>query len=654
MIVDGIRSASEGRDIPTDTARAIMDEMMAGSATPSQVAAFAVAMRMKGETAAELVGLAQAMRSRAKKVRAPEGAVDLCGTGGDGASTFNISTAASFVVAAAGVPVAKHGNRAISSRAGSADVLSAMGIPVEMDSHAVEECLQRTSLGFMFAPFFHESMRNVMATRREIGVRTFFNILGPLANPSEVRYQLVGVFRPELAPLLVEVLGRLGSERAMAVHGDGLDEISNTGITKVVELDHGAASAYDVSPDTFGVDHAEPEDLRGGTPAENARAMISVLRGERSPRSDVVAMNAGAALYISGRADDLQTGFDLAQQLISDGAAHAKLQQFADTACSLEEGLQKRGPASALASRRMLPATLRCRCGDIVEGLASEVRSLRGGDDALDLLDPCLLSEPTVLSVLVFNRLRRVLGERDTQPAPGGRRAGLSLSEAIASTEGIAVIGEYKPRSPMSPPLTVPPSVDWISRSYSESGVAAASVLVEPDYFDGSPELFADFKDRLDLPVLFKDFVVGAGQVDQAAALGADAVLLVAKALTKDSLSGLVRRAVSKGLEPLVEIHDEEDLDKVTACEAYDEIGIIGINSRDLRSMDIDLAGAVRLRRQVQDGVKTVAESGIRRPEEVASLKGFDAVLIGTMFMQSADIDDTVRRTVAAASGVGR
>ena len=652
MIVEGIRSASEGRDIPTEAARVIMDEMMTGTATPSQVAAFAVAMRMKGETAGELVGLAQAMRSRAKRVRAPEGAVDLCGTGGDGAGTFNISTAASFVVAAAGVPVAKHGNRAISSRAGSADVLSAMGIPVEMDASAVEACLQRTYLGFMFAPHFHESMRNVMATRREIGVRTFFNILGPLANPSNVRNQLVGVFRPELTGLMAEVLNDLGSENALVVHGAGLDEITNTGTTKVVELRGGRISAYDISPDTFGIDHAEPGDLMGGTPIENARTVLSVLRGEASPRSDVVAMNSAAALYTARSVDDLQTGFEISSGLISDGTAYAKLRQFADTVCSLEEEAQGACVVPALARGRVMPTVLRRRCGEIADSIASELREVRGGESALDRLDPRLLSEPTVLSVLVLNRMRRVLAEGDT-PSAKGRRSTVSFSDAIASAEGVAVIGEYKPRSPMSPPLTVPPDPELVSRAYSEYGVSTASVLVEPDYFDGGPGLFSYLRERMAMPMLFKDFVVDRRQIERADALGADAVLLVAKALEPGALSELVRTTASRGMEPLVEVHDATDMEKVEACEACDDIGMVGLNSRDLRTMEVDLEGIVKLRRSIGDGRTVVAESGISKPEDIVSLKGFDAVLIGTMFMRSADIEDAVRKTVAAASGVG-
>ncbi|HUU07130.1 MAG TPA: anthranilate phosphoribosyltransferase, partial [Thermoplasmata archaeon] len=236
MIQEGIRLAAEGTALSVDLAEGIMDEMMSGKATPSQMASFLTAMRVKGETKDELLGFVKCMRSKAKRVSAPEGAVDLCGTGGDGARTFNISTVASFVVAACGVPVAKHGNRAISSRSGSADVLTALGIPITLAQADVERCVKETGIGFMFAPRFHESMRNVMATRREIGIRTFFNILGPMSNPADVKRQLIGVYDPRIARTVAEVMHDLGSERVMVVHGAGMDEITNTGPTKVVEL----------------------------------------------------------------------------------------------------------------------------------------------------------------------------------------------------------------------------------------------------------------------------------------------------------------------------------------------------------------------------------------------------------------------------------
>ena len=365
MIQEGIRLAAEGTALSVDLAEGIMDEMMSGKATPSQMASFLTAMRVKGETKDELLGFVKCMRSKAKRVSAPEGAVDLCGTGGDGARTFNISTVASFVVAACGVPVAKHGNRAISSRSGSADVLTALGIPITLAQADVERCVKETGIGFMFAPRFHESMRNVMATRRELGIRTFFNILGPMSNPADVKRQLIGVYDPRIARTIAEVMHDLGSERVMVVHGAGMDEITNTGPTKVVELRDGDMHEYEITPGTFGLDLAAPADLAGGSAQDNARMMLSILRGDVSPRADVVAMNSAAALVVAERASNLEEGFAIATEAMAAKKGLDKLKSFCEACNALEGDAQKNMNASDLSGRRILPDTLRSRCGDI-------------------------------------------------------------------------------------------------------------------------------------------------------------------------------------------------------------------------------------------------------------------------------------------------
>jgi anthranilate phosphoribosyltransferase len=293
-------------------------------------AALLVALRMKGESPAEIAGAAAAMRARVTVLEhSRREVVDTCGTGGDGRGTFNISTAAAFVAAAGGAPVAKHGNRSVSSRSGSADVLAALGVDVEMGPEGAARALEETGIAFLFAPLFHPAMREVMAVRRELAVRTVFNVLGPLTNPAGARRQVVGVYEASLVPRIAQVLAELGSVHALVVHGsDGLDEITVTGATTVGEVRDGEVAVYRVEPEELGVGRARLEDLRGGEPADNARAMERVFAGEAGALADVTAVNAGAALYVGGLAAGLAEGTARARELLAAGAAAAKLAEL--------------------------------------------------------------------------------------------------------------------------------------------------------------------------------------------------------------------------------------------------------------------------------------------------------------------------------------
>lgn len=653
MIQEGIRLAIAGRTLPEEMAREIMREMMSGAATPSQVASFVTAMRMKGDKEEELRGFVTVMRERSDKISAPVGAIDLCGTGGDGLGTFNISTIASFVVAATGVPVAKHGNRAISSRSGSADVLAALGIPFDLAPAAVETCLKAVGFGFMFAPTFHKSMRNVMATRTEIGIRTFFNILGPLANPARVNRQLLGVYDPDVAPMIARVLGDLGAQRAMVVHGEGMDEITNLGRTKVAELCDGVVRGYEISPKTFGLDLADPEEIKGGSALDNARTALSILKGEKSHRTDIVAMNSAAALYVAGRVPTLQEGLEVAMTSISSGSALAKLKEFAIMTRDLETKMQMELDVSALRTRRILPEVLKRRCTEICADLTTGILGLAGGNDSLRGLDNELISNPTILSVLVLNRMKRVLKE-EVPLQPVNRSRSASLLDAISSSQGVAVIGEYKPSSPSAAALCVPPNPDDVADVYENAGITAVSVLVEPDFFCGSHELFSKFRSKLRIPLLYKDFVVVEKQMESAYRLGADAVLLIAKALSPENLDRLVHSCISKGIEPLVEIHDVADIKKLEVSRCNQLIKLVGINCRDLRTLDVGLRQLEGLREMVGPEKAVIAESGIKSPRDIRNLKGYDAVLIGSMFMQADNLEQSVQEAVGVAMGVTR
>lgn len=653
MIQEGIRQAVEQKNLSSEASYTIMNEMMTGQATQSQIASFITAMRMKGETEDEIRGFVMAMREHAARISAPQGSVDLCGTGGDGLNTFNISTVASFVVAGAGVPVAKHGNRSVSSRSGSADVLSALGLPFDLDPEAVETCLKATGIGFMFAPLFHRSMRNVLGPRKEIGIRTFFNMLGPMVNPAGVNMQLIGVYDPALAPLIARVLRDLGTRRAMVVNGNGMDEITTLGRTKVVELLDGAIREYEISPEKYGLNLAEPREIAGGTATENARTMLSILKGEASPRTDIVALNAAAALYVSGRAPNLEEGLEMAVATIKGGNAKAKLEEFSRATQELEMERQRAQDASILRTRRILPEMLVQRYIEITGSLLSEVSHLEGGADIMQSLDPDLLSKPSILTVLVLSRIRSVLLDV-SEPAIAAKRSNSKLSEAISSSRNISIIGEYKPRSPSSPALQVPPDPSIVAETYAGSGLAGTSVLVEPDFFGGGPALFSMFRSRLSIPLLFKDFVVTERQIELAHQHGADAVLLIAKALSNDSLDILARRCSTLGLEPLVELHDSSDLEKLSSCGCYSSLELVGLNSRDLRTLEMDLERTKELRKALGSDKMVIAESGVRSPSDVRRLAGFDAVLVGSLFMGAEDLKRTVGETVAAGRSVPR
>jgi anthranilate phosphoribosyltransferase len=337
VIKEAINLLVSGKSLTEEQAASVMEEIMNGEATPAQFGAFVTALRLKGETVEEIVGLAKTMRAKAIPVTIAEPVVDTCGTGGDGAHTFNISTAAAFVTAGTGLRVAKHGNRAMSSQCGSADVLEALGVKIDLSAEQVRRCLEEVGIGFMFAPVFHPAMKYAAAPRREIGIRTVFNILGPLTNPAGARAQVLGVADGLLLEKLASVLKGLGCYHALVVHGeDGLDEITVTGKTQVCELNEGSIKSYSIRPEDFGLPQASLDSLVGGTLEENATLLRRILTGTPGPQRDVVLMNTAAALLAGDRINTLQEGVDLAQEVIDNGYALAKLEQLIEFSHSLD------------------------------------------------------------------------------------------------------------------------------------------------------------------------------------------------------------------------------------------------------------------------------------------------------------------------------
>jgi len=321
-----IAKAATGAPLSREEAANAFDILMSGEATPAQIGGLLLAMRVRGETVEEIAGAVEEMRAKMTPVSAPAGAIDIVGTGGDASGSYNVSTCAAFIAAAAGVPIAKHGNRALSSRSGAADVLSALGVRIDLTPIGIAACIEKAGIGFMFAPAHHAAMKHVGPARVELGTRTVFNLLGPLSNPAGVKRQLVGVFAREWVRPIAEVLNALGCERAMVVHGsDGLDELTTTGISHVAEVVEGTVSESTIDPAELGLPIAEPADLVGGDAAHNAAALSAVLAGEPSPYRDIACLNAAAALEVAGIVEELPQGLVLAQKVIDEGLAKTRL-----------------------------------------------------------------------------------------------------------------------------------------------------------------------------------------------------------------------------------------------------------------------------------------------------------------------------------------
>ncbi len=345
MIKEAINKIVDRIDLEEDEMVQVMEEIMSGEATPAQIGAFITALRMKGETVDEITGAVRVMRKKATKIPVEgvdvdldrddinidrETIIDTCGTGGDGTMTFNVSTATAFVVAGGGVRVAKHGNRSVSSLCGSADVLQELGVNVEAKPDVVAKCIKKAGIGFLFAPMLHGAMKYAIGPRREIGIRTIFNILGPLTNPASAKYQLLGVYKESLCEPLAQVLLRLGTKRAMVVHGmDGIDEITVTKDTKVAEVKDGTVKVYEINPVHFGLKTYDFKDLKGGSAADNARIIREILSGrERGAKRAIVVLNAAAAFYVAGKAKNIKEGVTLAEEVIDAGKALEKLEML--------------------------------------------------------------------------------------------------------------------------------------------------------------------------------------------------------------------------------------------------------------------------------------------------------------------------------------
>jgi anthranilate phosphoribosyltransferase len=324
-----IAKVASGALLSREESALAFDRMMSGEATPSQMGGLLMGMRVRGETVDEITGAASTMRAKMTKVAAPPEAIDVVGTGGDGSGSYNVSTCAALIVAGAGVPVAKHGNRALSSKSGAADVLGALGVKIDLRPDEITRCIYEAGIGFMFAPAHHPATKNVAATRVELATRTIFNLLGPLSNPASVRRQMIGVFSRQWIEPMAQVLKALGAEAAWVAHGsDGLDEITTSGPTHIAALENGAVRTFEVNPEDIGIAKSKPEALRGGDAESNAAALRTVLNGTKGPYRDIAVLNAAAALIVAGKAKDLKDGAALAVKSLDSGEAEGRLERL--------------------------------------------------------------------------------------------------------------------------------------------------------------------------------------------------------------------------------------------------------------------------------------------------------------------------------------
>jgi len=328
MIKEAIGKIIKNQDLSTDETLDVMEEIMGGKATSAQISSFITALRMKGETVDEIYACAKVMRETAIRINVPEKSIDTCGTGGDSLGTFNISTTAAFVVAGAGIPIAKHGNRSVSSKSGSADLLEALDVNIKLNPIEVEKCVRQLGIGFLFAPTFHKAMKYAITPRKEIGIRTVFNILGPLTNPADVKYQILGVYDASLTETLAEVLKKFGVKHALVVNGSGLDELSTIDKTQISELKNGRVETYQITPEQFGIEKTKVKNILGGDSKRNAEITLSVLDGIESHYTDIVLLNAGAAIYVSDECNSISEGIELARNSIKNGHAKQKLEML--------------------------------------------------------------------------------------------------------------------------------------------------------------------------------------------------------------------------------------------------------------------------------------------------------------------------------------
>ena len=606
----------DGGHLTEDEAAALLTALAEDRLPGAVAGAFLAGLRLKRETADEIRGFARAMRALARRPDLPEGtrSVDIVGTGGDGSGSLNLSTGSALLAAASGLAVVKHGNRSVSSRCGSADVLEALGLGLPLDEADAGECLRQTGFTFLFAPHYHPAMKALVPVRKALGVRTVFNILGPLTNPAEPPFMVVGAFSPEVAALMAEALSGLPVERAFVVHGaPGWDEATPCGPFTLFDVRPGSVSEEVRDPADYGVGRCEPGDLAGGDAAENAAALRAALTGTHGPHRDALTLGAGLALEVAGEVATLGEGLRAARSAIDSGAA-----------ATLLDGLARVGTAG-----RATGAPL----SDLLSRMAAS--SAERAATARDL-------EP--LEVLRARAL--------ASPAP----------PALGLAGSFDLIAEIKRRAPSAGRLrdSTAGDVADLAAGYARADVAAISVLTEPSEFGGTlADLTIAAGAARDVPVMRKDFLVDRYQVYEARAAGAGGVLLILRILDRATLDSCIRAAAECGLFVLLETFDEADLQRAgpaaELCRRHGVTVLVGLNCRDLATLDVDFGRFARLADRFPPGVPRVAESGLLGPAQAAEVAalGYDAALVGTSLMRADDPESATRDMLAAGRSAG-
>jgi len=590
-INEAIEKFSSGNSLKKNEIKEVFLSIMKNECNDAEIISFLMTLKTKGETVEEISGAAEVLREMCVKLKlSSDQLVDTCGTGGDGQNTFNISTASAIVAAAAGVKIAKHGNKSISSKSGSSDLLEYSGIKIDLDEEQSKKCFDNHGITFMFAPKYHKAMKNVANVRKNIKTRTIFNVLGPLSNPANAKFQVLGVYEKKLVLPIAEVIKELGVKRALVVHSeDGLDEISCEKNTYVAEVNENKISEYTINPKDFNLEICALKTLKVNTVEESYKIFMDMLKNKNETAVNIVSLNAGAAIYVSGIKENLKDGIKFAKEIIVSGEA---LKKFEDIKKSMPEKIKT-------------PKILE----EILENKAKEVAERKIKISYEDL------KEIDYMSSL----------KRDFKGA---------LLHKISQSKS-AVIAEIKRASPSLGEFNMNIIPSKIASDFESMGAACLSVLTDAKYFKGSGAILEMAKKGCTLPVLRKDFIIDEYQIDESITMGADCILLIVAALNKDLLKKLYDSAKQKDLDVIVEVHDHNELDIAldTECD------IIGINNRNLHTFEVDLKTTTELVQYINKDQLIITESGIHTSDDVKKMNdcGINTFLVGESLMTSKD-----------------